>query len=69
MNNNILKNWTVLRIVRLVAGAGLAIYAGISGNYLFFILAGLFLIQAILNRSCCGCSSGSCSVNSDNGKK
>jgi len=59
--NNILKNWNVGRIIRLLAGIGLTIYAFASKEYGFFMLAGLFLFQGILNISCCGpsgCSSG-----------
>lgn len=59
--NNLLKNWDVARIIRLLAGIGLGIYAVVSKDYVFLLLAGVFLLQAVLNLSCCGmrgCSAG-----------
>lgn len=52
--NNALKNWDVIRIIRLVAGVGIGVYAISSKDYIFLLLAGMFLLQAILNISCCG---------------
>lgn len=52
--NNILRGWDAARIIRLVAGVGIAVYAIASKDYLFLWLAGLFLFQAVLNISCCG---------------
>lgn len=52
--NNILRGWDAARIIRLVAGVGIAVYAITSKDYLFLWLAGLFLFQAVLNISCCG---------------
>lgn len=54
--NNLLKNWDMARIIRLVAGVGIGIYAIVSKDYIFLLLAGLFLFQALLNISCCGAS-------------
>ncbi len=59
--NSLLKNWDAARIVRLVAGLGFGIYALVWSEYIFLILAALFLLQAAFNVSCCGaggCSSG-----------
>lgn len=61
--NNVLKKWDIIRIIRLIGGVSIAVYAVISKDYIFLLLAGLFLIQAILNISCCG-SSG-CSTNNE----
>lgn len=57
--NNLWKNWDAARIVRLAAGIGFGIYAIVSKEYLFLLLAGFFLMQAVLNVSCCG--AGGCS--------
>lgn len=59
--NNLLQNWDMARIIRLVAGVGIGIYAIVSKDYMFLLLAGLFLFQALLNISCCGASG--CSTN------
>lgn len=56
--NNLLKNWDSGRIIRLILSIGLSIYAITSKDYGFFFLAGLFLLQAVFNLSCCG--SGGC---------
>lgn len=58
--NSLLKGWDAARIIRLVAGVGIAVYAITSKDYLFLWLAGLFLFQAVLNISCCG--AGGCST-------
>lgn len=58
--NNLLKNWDMIRIIRLVAGIGFGVYAITSQEYLFLILAGMFLVQAVFNLSCCG--AGGCSA-------
>jgi len=57
--NTLLKNWDFARIFRLVAGIIAGVYAITSEEYIFLLLAALFLFQAILNLSCCGsgCSS------------
>lgn len=52
--NNYLKQWDASRIIRLVAGIGFAVYAFTEHEYLFLIIAGMFLLQAIFNISCCG---------------
>ena len=57
--NNILKTWDMARIIRLIAGVGFGIYAIISRDYMFLLLTGIFIFQAIANISCCG--AGGCS--------
>lgn len=52
--NRILKNWDFIRVVRLLIGIGIAIYSITSKDYIFFMLGGLLLFQAIMNVSCCG---------------
>ena len=65
--NSLLKNWDVARIIRLVAGIGIAVYAITSKDYMFLWLAGLFLFQAVLNISCCG--AGGCATNDKTNQK
>lgn len=62
--NKLLKNWDMMRVIRLVAGLGLGLYAVVSKDYLFFFLSAFFLIQGVFNISCCGCGSGECSSSS-----
>jgi hypothetical protein len=52
--NNLFKNWDSGRIIRLILSIALSIYAIVSKDYGFFFLAGLFLLQAVFNLSCCG---------------
>lgn len=58
--NNVLKNWNASRIIRLLLGVGIAIYAISVKEPLFLIVAGVFLLQGVLNISCCG--TGRCST-------
>ena len=60
--NNILKNWGVARIIRVIVGIGFGIYAIISGDYTFLWLTGILIFQAVFNISCCG--TGGCSSSS-----
>jgi len=62
-----LKNWDFSRVMRLIAGVGISVYAFTSKEYSFLFLAGFFLLQAILNISCCG--AGGCSSNAGNNQK
>lgn len=57
--NNILKNWGVARIIRVIAGIGSGIYAIMSREYIFLWLTGILIFQAAFNVSCCG--AGGCS--------
>lgn len=52
--NRILKNWDLTRIVRLLLGIVVAIYSITSKDYIFLMLGGILLFQAITNVSCCG---------------
>ena len=55
-----LNNWDAVRIIRLLAGVGFGIYAVVSKEYLFLMLAGMFLLQSIFTVSCSG--AGGCST-------
>ncbi|MEG1574669.1 MAG: hypothetical protein RR293_03390 [Bacteroidales bacterium] len=61
--NNLFKNWSITRILRLTAGIGIAIYAVVSENYMFLLLSIILIVQSIINMSCCGCSSEGCNIN------
>ncbi|MDH6309494.1 uncharacterized membrane protein HdeD (DUF308 family) [Dysgonomonas sp. PFB1-18] len=52
--DSILKNWNLIRIVRLLLGIAAIIYSITSKNYIFLFLGGMLLFQAIMNISCCG---------------
>lgn len=52
--NRILRNWDLTRIIRLLLGMAVAIYSISSKEYIFLILGGILLFQAIMNVSCCG---------------
>lgn len=54
----ILKKWDAARIIRLLLGVLIAIYSISTKDYMFLVLGGLLLFQAIMNISCCG-SAGS----------
>ncbi len=56
-----MKNWDTVRIIRLIAGIGFGVYAIVGKEYILLLIAGLLLMQAVFNISCCGaggCSSG-----------
>jgi len=65
--NNILKNWDFARIIKLIAGIGISLYAITEKEYSFMFLAGFLFLQAILNISCCG--AGGCSSSINNNQK
>ena len=56
-----LRKWDFGRVFRLLAGLAAIIYALTSKEYVFLLLAALFLLQAIFNISCC-CAGGGCST-------
>jgi len=62
--NKIVKNWSVFRILRLIAGIvliGLAIQMKLI---IIAIFGAMAIIQAIVNTTCCdNCNNGSCNTN------
>lgn len=58
---NYFKSWTLSRYFRLAAGLLIIFYGIDSEQYMYFIVAGWFLLQALLNFSCCG--AGGCNTN------
>lgn len=65
MKNRLLQGWGVTRIIRLALALFICISSILEAEYLWLILGGWFLYQAIFNVSCCG--NGSCEIK--NGKK
>lgn len=60
--NTLLKNWDLLRIVRLLVGL-LIIFMSIAENQIILSIIGvLLLIQAVLNF---GCGPNGCDINSN----
>lgn len=55
----LLNNWNIVRFIRFIIGTSFAIYALITTTYILLFIAGLLLMQAIFNISCCG--QGNCS--------
>lgn len=49
---NLLKNWNIMRIVRLMLAVGISIHAFKTEEYFFLLFALFFLIQVIFNRGC-----------------
>ncbi|MCF2593090.1 hypothetical protein I6E11_04615 [Bacteroides caecigallinarum] len=57
--NELLRNWDILRLIRLLSGAGFAIYGIYSGDQFLTTLGLLLAFMAVINWSCC-CSGGEC---------
>lgn len=58
------RNWDVLRVIRLLAGAVFAGYGIYASDSLMIILGGLLMLMAVVNWSCC--AAGGCSTSSEN---
>lgn len=52
----LLKNWDVLRIVRLGLALWLAYSSFVEKQPLLAVVAGMLALQALLNVGCCGAS-------------
>lgn len=61
---SIFKNWDLVRTIRLILGI-IGVVAAISINdYFLMALGGIFILQAILNLSCCSAGCGSSNTGS-----
>lgn len=60
----LLTNWNFTRIVRLAMAIFIFAYAIMEAQYLWLIVGGWFLYQALFNISCCG--SNGCSIDHPN---
>lgn len=67
MMKEIIKKWSLLRVVTLLLGILILIQSFIQKDVTLGILSGFLLLTAITNVGCCG--SNSCAVNIVNPKK
>ncbi|MFT3903834.1 MAG: hypothetical protein QM727_11720 [Niabella sp.] len=49
-----LKNWDLMRIIRLALGIIILIQGIQTQNKMFIVLGGLFALMPLLNMGCCG---------------
>ncbi len=66
MLNNIVKNWNLVRVLRLVMGIFLVIEAIKSGMWILVAVGAVFVVMPLLNTGCC--ATGNCSVPTRNSK-
>ena len=59
MMKNYLRNWNILRFVRLALGIAVIIQGVQASEWMFVVLGALFSLMPIFNL---GCSGGNCSV-------
>jgi uncharacterized membrane protein len=56
MRETILTNWNFMRWLRLFMGAYIVITSITGKNYVFALIGGLFVFQAITNIGCAACA-------------
>jgi hypothetical protein len=56
---NYLRNWNILRVVRLALGIAIIIQGVQASEWMFVVLGTMFSLMPIFNL---GCSGGNCSV-------
>lgn len=56
---NYLKNWNIMRLVRLAIGIAIAVQGWLNNEWIFVILGTLFSLMPLFDL---GCQSGSCST-------
>lgn len=61
MKDRILKNWNLMRAVKLIIAIYICYQAVVLHEYLLFLLAAVFFYQSIWNVSSCAMT-GSCEV-------
>lgn len=61
MMEKILRQWTWIRIVRLLIGIGAAVQGIYQKEYVLLVAGGFIAISALLNAGCCG--SAGCATN------
>lgn len=67
MMEAILKNWSIMRGLRLVLGVIAIVQAVVQKDMTLGVIAGFLLLTAIVNVGCCG--SNGCAVNYSRRKK
>ncbi len=60
---DLLRNWNLARVLRLVLAGAFLGAAVSSGEWVAYVVAAVFGLQAILNVGCCGASCAAPSVN------
>ena len=58
--NSILRNWTAMRIIRLVMGGFIAYQGVLLAQWILIIPGVIYSLLALFNL---GCSTGSCAIN------
>ncbi len=53
---NYLRNWNVMRILRLALGIFIVVQGIQAGEWLLVVLGGMFSLMPLLNIGCCGVS-------------
>ncbi len=53
---NVLKNWNVLRVIRLVFGVYVLIQGVYARDMSYLLIGGLFTLMPVLNIGCCSTS-------------
>lgn len=66
MIQNIIKNWNLVRLLRLVMGIFLVVEAIKSGMWFLVAVGAVFVAMPLLNIGCC--ATGNCSVRTHNSK-
>lgn len=67
MKTLLLKNWNIMRLLRLAIGVWAIIAAYQSGEALLGLMGGLLLVMAVMNIGCCGV--GGCNTQMTTRKK
>lgn len=60
MQNSLLKNWNIARLLRLVQGIIILVESIKSGMWMMIVLGSVFILMPLLNIGCC--ANGNCSV-------
>jgi hypothetical protein len=56
MTTQLLQNWSFSRLLRAAAAIWAFTEASRTGDTLFWMIGGLFALQAVFNLGCCGAS-------------
>lgn len=65
--NGLLRNWNFARVLRIVLAGAFLGAAVSSGEWVAYVVAGMFVLQAIFNVGCCGASCAAPPVNRNAG--
>ncbi|HUH73173.1 MAG TPA: hypothetical protein VLZ75_02085 [Chitinophagales bacterium] len=62
MMKDYLRNWNIMRFIRLALGIAIIIQGVQASEWMFIVLGAMFSLMPIFNL---GCSSGNCSIPKD----